>query len=342
MKKIILITLLLVLLAGAFFAWKLVGPAVSIEKDSFLYVRTGSDLQDVRTELVEQKFLNSTTYFDLASKLIGYKKVKPGKYKLSKGMSIVSLVRMLNNGKQTPVNFVITKLRTRENLASRIGKAFECDSADVIRWLNNNDSLKKYGLDTNTIMAAAMPYTYSLKWNTPPERILDELHTAYKKFWNSSRNAKADSLKLTPIQVVTIASIIEEETNARVDKPLMASVYINRYRNGWTLDADPTLKFAMKDFSLKRILNKHKEVVSPFNTYKNAGLPPGPICTPSIETIDAVLDSPRTGYYFFVANSDFSGTHIFTESLSEHSKYARIYQKELDRIIAERKAKNQQ
>ncbi len=342
MKKILLTLLVVLVLAGAFLAWRFLGPTVFPKDDSYLYIRTGSDMNDVRKNLVENKFMKGTTAFNFAARIIGYKKVKPGKYKVEKAMSLVNLVRMLNNGSQTPVNFVITKLRTRETLASRIARSFECDSAQVMNFLSSNDSLQPYGLDTNTVMAAAMPYTYTLKWNSAPQTIFKEFFTAYKTFWNSDRKAKADSLGLSPIEVSTVASIIEEETNAKIDKPNIASVYLNRISKGMPLQADPTLKFALKDFGLKRILNVHKEVVSPFNTYMYKGLPPGPICTPSIETIEAVLDAPTTNYYYFVANSNFDGTHIFTTNYSDHLKYARLYQGELNRIVAERKAKNQQ
>lgn len=342
MKKILLALVVIILLAGGFFAWKFFGPAVKASKKSFLYISTGSDINDVKKQLLENKFIRSTTFFDFTTSIIGYKKVKPGKYEMKNGMSLVNLVRMLNNGRQTPVNFVITKLRTRENLAARVGKNFETDSAQMIAFLNNNDSLKQYGLDSNTVMAAAMPYTYSLKWNSNTGNIFEEFFTAYKKFWNEERKTKADSLGLTPLEVSTLASIIEEETNAKDDKPKMASVYINRLNARMPLQADPTLKFAIKDFSIKRVLNVHKETVSPYNTYRNTGLPPGPICTPSIETIDAVLNSPKTNYYYFVANSNFDGTHIFTSDYDEHMKYARLYQQKLNMLMAERKARAQQ
>jgi UPF0755 protein len=270
-------------------------------------------------------------WFNIAAKIVGYKKIKPGRYKFSDGMSVTNLVRLLNNGQQTPVNFVITKLRTKEILASRIGAAFECDSLAMISFLNNPDSLKIYGLDTNTVMAAAMPFTYDIKWNTTPSRVMQHFFTAYKTFWTDERKQKAAKLNLSMEEISTIASIIDEETNAAVDRPNLASVYLNRVKKGMPLQADPTLKFALKNFGLKRILNVHKTVVSPYNTYMNKGLPPGPICTPQLETINAVLDSPQTDYLYFVANSDFSGTHIFTTNYDDHMKYARLYHQELNK-----------
>ncbi len=328
-RKIIIGILAVILLLAAFIAYKFFGPAVSTPSGEFFYVKTGSSYDDVKKSLVEKKYLGGATWFDMAARLLKYKTVKPGRYKLTKGTSIFQLVRMLRSGNQLPVNFVITKIRTKETLSGRIGAQFECDSLQMIRFLNNPDSLAKFGLDTNTAMAAAMPYTYSLNWNTTPGKVFRQMHTAYQTFWDQERKQKADSLHLSQTEVVTLASIIEEETTKKIDKPTIASVYLNRIKQGMPLQADPTLKFAIRDFSLKRIYDKHKQTVSPYNTYMNKGLPPGPICTPSVETIDAVLNSPKTDYLYFVASSNFDGTHIFTTNYEDHLKYAKQYQKEL-------------
>jgi UPF0755 protein len=329
-KKIVLFVVIAILLVAGFLAWKFVGPAVSSSSPEFLYIKTGASYADVQSELKEKKVLGSTAWFNMMAGMLNYENVKPGRYKLKKGMSLLNLVRVLRNGQQTPVNFVITKIRTKEVLASRIGKAFECDSTDMMAFLNSSDSLKEYGLDSNTAMAVAMPLTYSIKWNTSPEKIFQQFDLAWKNFWTAERKQKAEDLGLTPFQVSTIASIIDEETNAESDRPNMASVYINRVRKGMPLQADPTLKFALKNFGIKRVLNIHKEVNSPYNTYVNRGLPPGPICTPQQETIEAVLNSPQTDYLYFVANSDGTRTHIFTTNYDDHMKYARIYQQHLN------------
>ena len=330
-KKIILSAFAVILLIAGFTAWKFFGPTVHRPEKKFFYIRTGETYEAVKENLDEQKIIAGETWFNRASKMIGYKNIKPGRYEIKKGMSLFGLVRMLRNGQQTPVNFVITKIRTKEVLASRIGNAFECDSLQMIKFLNNADSLKEYDLDTNTVMAVAMPFTYTIKWNTTPGKIFQQFHTAYKTFWTAERKQKADGLGISPLQVSTVASIIDEETNSKTDKPNVASVYLNRIKKGMPLQADPTLKFALKNFGLKRILNVHKDVQSPYNTYMNKGLPPGPICTPQIETIDAVLDSPKTDYIYFVASSAFDGTHIFTTNYADHIKYARVYQQELNK-----------
>jgi UPF0755 protein len=339
-RKIIFGLLAVIIFVIAFVAMKFYGSAVSTPSGEFFYIKTGASYADVQQELVDKKYIGSKTWFNYASSLLRYKTVKPGRYKLKKGMSLFDLVRMLRAGNQTPVNFVITKIRTKEVLASKVGKLFECDSAAMISFLNNPDSLKPFDLDTNTAMAVALPLTYSINWNTTAGKVFRQLYTAYQVFWNKERKQKADSLNLSPVEVITLASIIEEETNKKSDKPNIASTYLNRIKKGMPLQADPTVKFAMKDFGLRRILNVHLQTASPYNTYTNKGLPPGPICTPSEETIDAVLDAPKTDYIYFVANSTFDGTHIFTTNYDDHLKYARLYQKELTILLKKKDSVN--
>jgi UPF0755 protein len=333
MKRFILLLIGLALIAGLFIGWKIFGPAISSSHGEYFYVRTGSTFSDVEKELLDKNYIQSKTWFELTSKALKYKNIKPGRYKIKEGMSLFNFVRMLRNGQQSLVNFVITKLRTKEDLAKRTGSLFEFDSLQMIRFLNNNDTLKKYGLDSNTVMAAAMPYSYTINWNTTPGKFFQKLYTAYKTFWNADRTIKADSLHLTPVQASTLASIIDEETNNKADKFNIASVYLNRIHSGMPLQADPTVKFAMKNFELRRILKVHTETISPFNTYIHTGLPPGPICTPAVETIDAVLNAPKTDYLYFVASSNFDGSSIFTTNLDDHNKYARLYQQALNKRL---------
>lgn len=327
----------IIILIALFVAWKFLGPAVSEPGGEFFYIRTGSDMEAVKKELLVQKMISSTFWFDKTATLLHYKNIKPGRYKISKKMSLVSFVRKLRSGDQTPIQFVITKLRLPENLAGKVGANFECDSLQMIRFIKNNDSLKAFGLDTNTVMSVVMPYTYPINWNTTPKKIFQHFYTAYKTFWNNERKARADSLGLTPIQVSTLASIIEEETNLKSDKPLIASVYLNRLETGMPLQADPTVKFALKDFQIKRVLHAHLEVKSSYNTYLNKGLPPGPICTPSISSIEAVLEAPKTNYLYFVASSNFDGSSVFSATLAEHQKNAKAYQRALTKLLSSNK-----
>jgi UPF0755 protein len=331
-KKIIIKIIVFLILVTGFTVFKFVGPAVSTSNGEFFYIKTGATYADVKKELVDEKYIKNERWFNFTSKILGYKTAKPGRYKIKNGSSLVSLVRMLKNGTQTPVSFVIIKIRTKEALAAKTGSLFECDSLEMIHFLDDPDSLKNYGLDTNTVMAALLPFTYTIKWNITPGKIFQQFYTAYKTFWTAERKQKADSLHLTPIQVSILASVIEEETRKKDDKPNIASVYLNRIKKNMPLQADPTVKFAMKNFGLKRILKVHLKTVSPYNTYIHTGLPPGPICTPSIETIDAVLNAPQTNYLYFVASSNFDGSSVFTTNITDHIKYAREYQQALNKL----------
>lgn len=330
-QKKIFIPLLLAGLAAAFFLFKFFGPATQKPETGFLYVKTGTTLASLKQQLTENKILTGTTWFNLTEKLLKIHQVKPGKYEVPKGMSVFSLVRLIRNGRQSPVNFVVTKIRTKEQLAGKLGRAFEFDSLAAIRFLGNNDSLKKYNLDTNTVMAAVLPLSYQSGWATTPEAVFNRFYDAYNIFWTDQRKQQAASKGLSVVQAVTLASIIDEETNASQEKGNIASVYLNRIAKGMPLQADPTVKFALKDFGIKRVLNRHLQVASPFNTYRNRGLPPGPICTPLEETVDSVLNAPKTDYIYFVASKAFDGTHVFTTNYADHIKYAKEYQEELNK-----------
>ena len=333
-KKVILFVFVILLIALAFCAWMFFGPTLQSPEGNFFYVHTGSGYDQVTNDLKKNKIINNDFWFDKVAKYSGYdKNVKPGKYKITGGMSIVNLVRMLRAGKQAPVDLIITKLRTREDLAKKITNNFESDSIDVINFLNDNDFLLQFDVDSNTMMTLVIPNTYTFTWNTNTQKILKKLYTEEEIFWNDRRLKDADKLHLTPKEVYTLASIVEEETNKQEDKGKIASVYVNRLRKGMRLAADPTIKFAMKNFGLKRIYHKYLSFPSPYNTYLNAGLPPGPICTPSIKTIDAVLQMPETNYVFFVARHDFSGFSDFASTYQEHLIYAKSYQQALDSLI---------
>lgn len=335
--KVVLIFILIIALVCLYGAWNIFGPIVHNPEKKFLYVKTGSNYQDVKDNLVRNKMIRTTFWFDEISKYAGYpQKVKAGKFKVTDGMSLYHLVKMLRSGKQSPVNLVITKLRTKEDLAKKIADNFETDSSAVIGFLNNDNSLKQFDVDSNTVMTDVIPNTYTYTWNTSIKNIFKKLYAEEQKFWNDQRKQKAATLGLSPKQIYILASIVEEETNKQEDKGKIASVYLNRLKKGMKLGADPTVKYALRDFGLKRIYHKHLEFASPYNTYLNTGLPPGPICTPSIKTIDAVLNSPQTDYLFFVARSDFSGYSDFASNYRQHEIYAKAYQQALDSLIKSR------
>lgn len=333
-RKAILFILLILALVFTYGFWNVFGPVIHNPDKKFLCIKTGSNYQNVKDILVKNEMLKNTFWFDKIARYADYpNKVKAGKYKIENGMSLYHLIKMLGRGKQIPVNLVITKLRTKEDLAKKIAANFEPDSLTIINFLNNPDSLQQFNVDTNTVMTDVIPNTYTYTWDTSIKNIFKKIYREEQKFWNDERQQKAGRLGLTPKQVYTLASIVEEETNKQDDKGKIASVYLNRLKKGMKLAADPTVKFALKDFGLKRIYQKHLEFVSPYNTYQNTGLPPGPICTPSIKTIDAVLNSPETDYLFFVARSDFSGYSDFASSYEQHQLYAKAYQQALDSVI---------
>lgn len=333
-RKYIVSLFIILLLVTGYISWILFGPTINEPEGKYFYIHTGSDYKSVKDSLLQKKIISETIWFDKVAKYLDYDKaIKPGKYRINNGMSLVHLVRMLRSANQTPVNLVITKLRTKEDLAKKLGNNFESDSTSVIQFLNNNDSLSTYNLDSNTVMTAVIPNTYTLKWNNTTAGIFRKLFTEQQRFWTEKRKSQAAALHLSEKEVYTLASIVEEETNEAEDKGKIASVYINRLRKGMRLAADPTVKFAIKDFGLKRIYEKHTRMPSPYNTYLVSGLPPGPICTPSIKTIDAVLNAPATDYLFFVAKPDFSGYSNFASSYEEHMKFAKAYQLALDSLM---------
>jgi len=334
MRRIIIGVVIILLLAAVILAWLAFGPGTAFnEKKKYLYVYENRDIkQQVEEQLKRDTIIHNIWLFNLmANQLDVWQRLQPGRFEITKGESIVNIVRRLRNNVQSPVRLVINKLRTREDFARVIGKYFIEDSADVSTFVNSNDSLQSLGVDTNTMMTLIIPDTYIIKWNTSVRKILERLQNEKDNFWGKKdRLQLAKDMGYTPGQVYTLASIVEEETNKNDEKGNIASVYMNRLNNGMPLGADPTIKFALRNFALRRILFGHLDVASPYNTYRNKGLPPGPICTPQAVTIDAVLHAPKTDYLYFVAKSDFSGYHHFSSNYAEHQQYAKIYQKALD------------
>lgn len=331
MKKIILGFVLILLAVGAFALFRLFGPATAFDDENhYLYIRTGMTYQQVMDSLKANNVLQSPAFFNWVAARMDYpQNVRAGKYEIKKGMSLVSIVRMLHNGRQVPVKIVITKFRTLEGLAGAIGKKMEADSAVFWNYLHNDDSLHAFGVDSNTVLAIIVPNTYTYFWNTPPTAVFKKMHAAYKAWWTTARIDSAKARSLTPVTATILASIVEEETNVQSDKGKIASVYLNRLAKGMRLGADPTLKYAERNFEAKHLYDTDKAIESPYNTYKHEGLPPGPICTPSEPTLEAVLNSPKTDYLFFAARSDFSGYTNFSATYKEHQVNAKAYQGEL-------------
>jgi len=338
MKKTFRFVLILFLILVLFAAWKVFGPSVTAPEEKFLYIKTGETFGEVKDQLISKNIISSTRWFDWVAGAMKFNAVKAGKYEIRKSMSLFELIRVLKNGRQTPVKLVITKFRLKEDFARKLGQQFEFDSLTAIQFLTNNDSLKTFGLDSNTVMTAVMPDTYSFFWNSSPEKVYQKLFEHWKQYWNEERKKKAESIQLSPIQVSILASIVDEESNSKTEKQKISSVYINRLHKNMKMQACPTIKFALRDFAMKRIYEKYLTVPSPYNTYMNEGLPPGPVCTPQPETIDIVLNAPQTDYLYFVANSDFSGTHIYSTNYADHLKFANKFAEAQDRQDSIRKA----
>jgi UPF0755 protein len=331
-KKLLLLLLSLILLVMIIGAYLVLGPGTAFETASHdLYIHTGMNYEELDSMLKKDEVIEHPALFKWLGNRVSYPaNMKAGKYEIRRGTNLLNILKMLKNGRQVPVNLVITKLRTREDLGALIGRKFECDSTLFMRYINNPDTLKFYGLDTNTFMTMVFPNTYTYFWNTTPSRIFKKMEVAAQAYWTPDRLQEASARGLNRTTAYILASIVEEETTRKDDKPKIASVYLNRIRTGMRLSADPTVKFALRRFDLKRVYEKYLLVESPYNTYMNAGLPPGPICTPSMESLDAVLNAPSTKYLYFVAKPDFSGYSNFAETFPEHLKFAKEYQKALD------------
>ena len=302
---------------------------------SYLYIRPGGPAPQTQiTEALETgKIIDNVKIFQfLAPKMHAFKNLTPGRLTVPKGTSVYGLIRILKANKQDSVHFTIKRVRTREGLAGMMGSNLMADSATTYMYLSNNDSLRQFGVDTFTLNTLLIPGTYTLKWEYTTGQVLGIFAAAKKAFWiRNNRVARAAALGLTPEQAATLASIVEDETMKDSEKDTIASVYLNRLRAGMPLGADPTIKFALKDFKLKRILNEDLKIASPYNTYINKGLPPGPICTPDSITIEAVLNAPKTAYLYFVAKPDFSGYHNFSEDYARHLQLAQAFHDALDK-----------
>lgn len=304
---------------------------LNVESD-YIYIPTGATYSDVIDILKANNFLTDVESFKwVAQKKKFPQNVKAGKYRIADDMSNNDLVNLLRSGRQTPVDLVFNKVRTKEKFAGIIGKQIEADSIEILNLINDPKYLKSFDLNVQTAFCLLIPNTYEFFWNSDAESFMKRMKKEHDRFWNNSRIKKAKKLNLNEHEVYTLASIVEEETTKNDEKQRLAGVYVNRLKRGMRLQADPTVKFAIGDFTIKRVLNKHLEYDSPYNTYRYAGLPPGPICIPSITSIDAVLNHEKHSYLYFCAKDDFSGYHAFAKTLREHNQNADKYRRALNR-----------
>lgn len=303
----------------------------AVGKDAKIFVDKDDNLDSVVCKLQPLATNAGITGFSTLARHLKYdENVRPGMYVLSQNTGAFSFVRKLRNGQQDFIMVAIPTARTMGELSRKLNGKILADSTEFMKVFTDSAKIAEYGCTKETLPALFIPETYDFFWTDGPEQVLKRMAKEHEKFWNDERIAKAKKLGLTPNEVSTLASIVDSETNIESDKPIVAGVYLNRLKIGMKLQADPTVKFAVGDFTLRRILFKHLAVDSPYNTYMYEGLPPGPICIPSISGIESVLNAQKHEYLFFCASPKFDGTHIFAKNNAEHMQNARAYQAALN------------
>lgn len=342
-KRYILRTILIVIgvlsiLAAAFvteqyYRWHICNFR-STDGESHSYaIYPGASIDSVLNLLREDYEISSETDLVLHMRYLMFHSPEPGYYRFPEQIGDRELIERLKYGRQTPVRITWNNyVRTREDLAGKVTTHLMMDSVTLLRLLEDEAFLAPYGFNKETSRCLFIPNTYEVYWNITPENLFGRMEREYRFFWNEERCHKADSLGLTPIEVAIVASIVEGESHNKNELPLIASLYLNRVHKGMLLQACPTVKYAVGDFKLKRILYRHLAVDSPYNTYKYPGLPPGPIRCPSPATIDIVLNAPKTNYLFMCASPELNNTHIFSSSYNGHSAAAKQYRHTMDTI----------
>ena len=335
-KILILSVVIITVLLSSFtfyFYQVLYSPNFLVEKESkALYIPSGAKFEDVQKIVYEQKFVNDPVAFGMLAKLMKYDRlVKPGKYLIRGNSNNIDVIRMLRAGDQVPVKITFNNARLLSDVAEKLSVNIELNATDLLDYISKEETAKEYEFDMESFRIMFIPNTYEVYWTVTKEDLVERLHTEYENFWNTEREKKAASIELTQLQVSVLASIVQAEISHHEESPVVAGLYLNRLKRNMPLQADPTLIYAVGDFTIKRVLNIHKEIDSPYNTYKHAGLPPGPINFPSIISIDAVLNHESHNYLYMCAKEDFSGYHNFSSSLRQHNIYARKYQQALNR-----------
>ncbi|MBN8576996.1 MAG: endolytic transglycosylase MltG [Cytophagales bacterium] len=315
-------------------------PNILVDRESkMLVIRNGYSFADVQQELGRGNFVNDMVSFSFLARLKDYdKNILPGRYLLVRNMTNAQALAVLQAGARETVQVTFNNIRLKSELAPRITKNTGVTVAEFNEALNKFVATNTDGFTDQNVLSMFLPNTYEVYYNVLPDELIERLHAEYKKFWNEDRKAKAEELGLTPLQVSVLASIVQAESVKPEEAPVIAGLYINRLKKNIPLQADPTLVFASGDFTLKRVLNVHKEIDSPYNTYKYAGLPPGPINMPTLASLEAVLNYRVHNYIYMCAREDFSGYHNFAATLDEHNRNAAKYQKALSIEIAKGKA----
>jgi UPF0755 protein len=335
-KVIISLIVLIVIIGGgtAYYTYtKIYQPNVDIsgKEQTYIFIKTGSNFEQVMAYLSENHIIKNTSSFKWVAERKGYiNKIKPGKYKIKKNMNNNELVNLLRSGNQEPVKLVFNEARTKNDFIEIIHTQIEADKKELNRLMNDDDFLKEFEVNSKNVLTLFIPNTYEFYWNTSAKEFFERMAKENKKFWTKNRMQKAEKIGLTKAEVSILASIVQQESRVVDEQPVIAGVYLNRLKKNMRLQADPTVIFAIGDFSIKRVLNVHLEFDSPYNTYKYTGLPPGPICMPYSTTIDAVLNRKAHNYIYFCAKEDFSGRHNFAANIAEHDKNAAKFRRALN------------
>ncbi|WP_243408295.1 endolytic transglycosylase MltG [Balneicella halophila] len=332
MKKLLLFLAILgfILIGIIGFAYYKINDSLFLQ-DYGLVVNKHTTPEDIFTELKNKDIINSKLLPTYLARAKQVNQFKEGFYYFPKGTSTNAFINTLRAGRQSPVKLTFNNTRTLFEFAGKISRQIKPDSLELLNHLTNDSVANSYGFDKNNFIGMFLPNTYEMYYTATPKEFTDRMNKEYLRFWNTQRKKKAEELGYTQKQISIVASIVDEETNKSDEKSRIAGVYLNRLERNIPLQADPTLKFAVGDFTIKRLLNKHMEVDSPYNTYKYSGLPPGPIRQPSISAIDAVLNAENHNYIYFCAKADFSGYHVFSKTLSEHNRNARAYHRALNK-----------
>jgi len=315
-------------IAGFNYYQKIFGKAIT--KDATIYIGSNFNTMDVQKTI--SPYLKNASDYSWVAKKKKFTKPKGGKYTLKKGMTMNDVVNLLRSGNQTPIKIAFNNQDTLEKLAGRIAQQIEADSTSLLKAMSDDTFLIKNGFNKKSALGMYIPNSYEFYWNTSAEKFRNKMLREYKRFWNSTRLEKAKKLNLTKDQVITLASIVQKETAQKSERPTVAGLYLNRLKDNWPLQADPTIIYCIKqikgqDFSVKRVLTKDLEIKSPYNTYKNVGLPPTLISMPDISSIDAVLNPAKHGYFYMCASIDKIGFHDFASSLAQHNRNAAKYQR---------------
>lgn len=330
--SIVVITMLLS--SFTFYFYQVIyAPNFLVEKESrHLFIPTGSEFEDVQRLVYDEGFVNNAVAFGMLAKFMKYDKVvKPGKYLIETNATNLEVIRKLRSGDQVPVRITFNNSRLFSDVAERITNNIELESSEFLKYIELESTAAAMGFDQVTFRCMFIPNTYEVYWTISKEELVNRLKSEYDRFWNTDRLTMAKQLGMSPVEVSILASIVQAEVSHKEESPVVAGLYLNRLEENMALQADPTLVYAVGDFTIQRVLNVHKQIESPYNTYKYAGLPPGPINFPSIISINAVLNAQDHKYIYMCAREDFSGYHNFASSLRQHNVNARKYQNALNK-----------